>query len=169
MDRRQFLWLGALAGAAFYSSSVPHVANASVIRRKTGFRVKPFVLDEVSIPELQNWMAQGKYSAVAVAKKYLARIEEIDRHGPVLNAVIETNPDAVPLAAELDRERRVKGPRGPLHGIPVLIKDNIDTHDRMTTTAGSLALKGSVPPRDSFVADKLPAAGAVILGKTNLS
>src|ERR1700746_1545840 len=131
MDRRQFLRLGALAGAAFYSSSVPHVANASVIRRKTGFRVKPFVLDEVSIPELQNWMAQGKYSAVAVAKKYLARIEEIDRHGPVLNAVIETNPDAVPLAAELDRERRVKGPRGPLHGIPVLIKDNIDTHDRM--------------------------------------
>jgi len=114
-------------------------------------------------------MARGKASAVSLAKKYLARIEAIDRHGPALHAVIELNPDALALAAGLDSERNAKGPRGPLHGIPVLIKDNIDTHDRMTTTAGSLALAGSIPPRDSFVAEKLRAAGAVLLGKTNLS
>src|SRR5206468_6080045 len=108
-------------------------------------------------------------SAVSLTKKYLARIEEIDRHGPVLNSVLETNPDALSIAVALDAERKSKGPRGPLHGIPVLIKDNIDTHDRMTTTAGSLALRGSIPLQDSFVAKQLRDAGAVILGKTNLS
>jgi amidase len=131
--------------------------------------VKKFAFDEATISQLQEWMASEKFSAAALSKRYLARIEEIDRRGPALNAVIETNPDALAIAEELDRERKVNGPRGPLHGIPVLIKDNIDTHDRMTTTAGSLALKGSIPPRDSFVAQKLRAAGAVILGKTNLS
>ncbi len=132
-------------------------------------RVRPFILDEVSIAELQGWMAAGRFSAVDLVKKYLARIAAVDRHGPSLNAVIELNPDALSIAAALDRERRAKGPRGSLHGIPVLIKDNIDTHDRMTTTAGSLALQGSIPPRDSFVAERLRAAGAVLLGKTNLS
>jgi amidase len=102
-------------------------------------------------------------------KRYRTRIEDIDHHGPTLNAVIELNPDALAIAAALDQERKAKGSRGPLHGIPVFIKDNIGTHDRMTTTAGSLALAGSVPPQDSFVAQKLRAAGAVILGKTNLS
>jgi amidase len=86
-----------------------------------------------------------------------------------LASVIELNPDALAIARELDKERHAKGPRGPLHGIPILIKDNIDTHDRMMTTAGSLALAGSIAPRDSFVAQRLRAAGAVILGKTNLS
>ena len=161
--------MGLLAAAASSTELEPLAAFASPALGKPPFRVKSSVLDEVTVAQLQNWMAVGKYSAVAITRKYLARIEQIDRHGPRLNAVIETNPDAVAIAADLDRERRAKGPRGPLHGIPVLIKDNIDTHDRMTTTAGSLALQGSIAPRDSFVAEKLRAAGAVILGKTNLS
>jgi len=104
-----------------------------------------------------------------LARLYLKRIEEVDRRGPRLNAVIELNPEALRIAEALDRERRTTGPRGPLHGIPVLIKDNIDTHDRMTTTAGSLALTGSIAPRDSFIVERLRTAGLVILGKTNLS
>jgi amidase len=104
-----------------------------------------------------------------LVEKYSARIEEIDKNGPAVNAVIEMNPDAPSIADALDKESKAKGPRGPLHGIPVLIKDNIDTADRMMTTAGSLALVGSKPPKDSFAAQRLRAAGAVILGKTNLS
>ncbi len=128
-----------------------------------------FELDELTVGELQAGMASGKYTANSLAKKYLDRIDEIDKHGPAINAVIELNPDALSIASDLDKERKAKGPRGPLHGIPVLIKDNIDTHDRMTTTAGSLALGGSSPLQDSSVAKKLREAGAVILGKTNLS
>jgi len=131
--------------------------------------VKPFEFDEVKVSELQAGMKSGKYTAASITQKYLERIEEIDRQGPGINSVIEVNPDALKIAAELDRERKAKGPRGPLHGIPALIKDNIGTADRMQTTAGSLALVGARPPRDSFVAQKLRAAGAVILGKTNLS
>jgi amidase len=130
---------------------------------------KPFELDETSIPELAAGMAQGKYTAHALAEKYLARIEEIDQQGPRLKSVLEVNPDALAIAQGLDQERKQGRVRGPLHGIPVLIKDNLDTADRMQTTAGSLALLGSRPPQDSFVAQKLRQAGAVILGKTNLS
>jgi amidase len=126
-------------------------------------------LGEATIDELQSAMTRGSQSAVSLVKAYLHRIHEIDRNGPAINSVIELNPDAVEIARALDRERKARGPRGPLHGIPVLIKDNIDTHDRMMTTAGSLALLGSIAPRDSFVAKKLREAGAVILGKTNLS
>src|SRR5262249_10945730 len=111
----------------------------------------------------------GKFTARSLAEKYLARIEEIDKQGPGLNSVIEVNPDALAAADALDQERKEKGPRGPLHGVPVLLKDNIDTDDRMATTAGSLALAGARPPRDSFVARRLREAGAVLLGKTNLS
>jgi amidase len=114
-------------------------------------------------------MKVGKFTARSLAEKYLARIDEVDKRGPAVNAIIELNPDALSIADALDQERKAKGPRGALHGIPVLIKDNIDTADRMMTTAGSLALVGSKPPKDSFVAQKLRAAGAVILGKTNLS
>jgi amidase len=114
-------------------------------------------------------MEQGRYSSRQLVDLYLARIEQIDRAGPTLRSVIETNPDARSIADALDAERKGKGPRGPLHGIPLLIKDNIDTADRMMTTAGSLALEGSTPLRDAFVVEKLRAAGAVILGKTNLS
>ncbi len=114
-------------------------------------------------------MRTGKWTARALVEKYLARIAAIDRRGPALHSVIEVNPDAFALADELDRERKNRGPRGPLHGIPLLIKDNIDTADRMATTAGSLALLGARPPRDAFVVTRLRQAGAVLLGKTNLS
>src|SRR5579864_5616279 len=129
--------------------------------------IPAFELDELTVHDLQQGMSSGKFSARSLTQKYLARIEAIDKH--TINSVIELNPDALPIAEQLDRERKAKGPRGPLHGIPVLIKDNIGTHDRMMTTAGSLALLGCIAPRDSFVAQKLRQAGAVILGKTNLS
>jgi amidase len=131
--------------------------------------IKAFELDEITIPELQEGMKSGKFTARSLVEKYTARIGEIDKSGPSVNAIIEMNPDALSIADALDQERKAKGPRGPLQGIPVLIKDNIDTADRMMTTAGSLALVGSKPAKDSFVAQRLRAAGAVILGKTNLS
>src|SRR5947209_18386998 len=126
-------------------------------------------LEEVTIAQLQATMSSGQVTAERLVELYLQRIETIDRQGPMLNSVIEINPDALEIARALDRERAEKGVRGPLHGIPVLIKDNIATDDRMQTTAGSLALVGSKVPRDAFVARKLREAGAVILGKTNLS
>jgi amidase len=128
-----------------------------------------FELDEVTIAALQDGMKSGRFTARSITQKYLARIEEIDKRGPALRSVIEINPDALSIAEALDKERKAKGPRGPMHGVPVLIKDNIGTHDRMMTTAGSLALHGSVPTQDAFVARRLREAGAVILGKTNLS
>jgi amidase len=134
-------------------------------------RPKPFEFDEATVGDLQRRMASGEISSRSLTEAYLVRIDEIDdaKKRPGLNAVIEANPDAVAIATELDNERKVKGKRGPMHGIPVLIKDNIDTADRMQTTAGSLALLGSKPSQDSTVAKKLREAGAVILGKTNLS
>jgi len=135
--------------------------------------VKPFELDEITIGELQEGMKSGKWTARSLVEKYTARIGEIDKAsggaGVGLNAVIEMNPDAASIAEALDKQRAAKGPRGPLHGIPVLIKDNIATDDKMMTTAGSLALVGAKVPKDSFVAARLRATGAVILGKTNLS
>lgn len=132
-------------------------------------RVASFALEEATIYELQAAMASGKETAVSLTKKYLQRIEAIDKRGPAINSVIEVNPEALAIARDLDDERKEKGPRGRLHGIPVLVKDNIDTHDRMMTTAGSLALVGSIAARDAFVVERLRAAGAVLLGKTNLS
>jgi amidase len=129
----------------------------------------PAELDELTIAELQQGMQSSKYSSRELVEKYSDRISDIDKKGPALTSVIEMNPDAEQIAAALDRERKERGPRGPLHGIPILIKDNIDTSDRMMTTAGSLALVGAKPARDAFVAQKLREAGAVILGKTNLS
>jgi amidase len=128
-----------------------------------------FPLEEVTAAQLQEWMTAGRYTARQVAEMYLRRIEEIDRGGPALRSVIEVNPDALAIADALDAERKATGPRGPLHGIPILIKDNIDTADRMMTTAGSLALEGSHPAKDAFVVERLRAAGVLILGKTNLS
>jgi amidase len=126
-------------------------------------------LDEASIADLQAALAVGKESSVSLTKKYLRRIDQIDRNGPTLNSIIEINPDALEIAGQLDRERKEGRYRGQLHGIPILLKDNIDTHDRMRTSAGSLALAESIALRDSVVAKRLRAAGAVILGKTNLS
>ena len=128
-----------------------------------------FELEEATVADLQKRMSAGSLTASALTQRYLERIAAIDKRGPALNSVIELNPDALSIAAALDAERKAKGPRGPLHGIPVLIKDNIDTADRMMTTAGSLALVGSIAARDAIVAQRLRAAGAVLLGKTNLS
>lgn len=132
--------------------------------------VSSFELEEVTIDDLQEGMKSGKYTARWIAEMYLRRIDAVDKNGPAVNSVIEINPDALDIAETLDREREEKSPRGPLHGIPVLIKDNIDTADKMMTTAGSLALVDAPKPsRDSFVAAQLRKAGAVILGKANLS
>jgi amidase len=128
-----------------------------------------FELEEATVADLQKRMTGGSLTAHALTERYLERIAAIDKRGPALNSVIELNPDALSIAAALDAERKAKGPRSPLHGIPVLIKDNIDTADRMMTTAGSLALLGSIAARDAAVAQRLRAAGAVLLGKTNLS
>ena len=124
---------------------------------------------EMSIIQLQNSMEAGELTAVQLVQAYLDRIEAVDRSGPTINAVIELNPEALDIAAALDAERAAAGPRGSLHGIPVLLKDNIDTADQMQTTAGSLALLSSHPAQDATVAARLRQAGAIILGKTNLS
>ncbi len=171
-SRRSFLQTALIGGTAitlkpFYAAGAAPREVPSTLPQPAD--VKPFELEEITIVELQDGMKSGKFTAHSLAEKYLARIDEIDKRGPAVNAIIELNPDALAIADALDQERKAKGPRGPMHGIPVLIKDNIDTADRMMTTAGSLALVGSKPPKDSFVAQKLRAAGAVILGKTNLS
>jgi amidase len=128
-----------------------------------------FELDEATVADLQERMRSGRETARSIAEKYLGRIDAIDRSGPALHSVIETNPDALAIADRLDSERRAGRVRGPLHGIPVLIKDNIATADRMMTTAGSMALAGVTPPKDAFIVTRLREAGAVLLGKTNLS
>src|SRR5262245_132181 len=132
-------------------------------------RASSFKFEEMTIAELQDGMKSGRWTSKDLVQAYIARIEALDRKGPALHSVIEMNPDAVAIAESLDAERKAKGARGPLHGIPVLIKDNIDTADRMMTTAGSLALAGVKHSQDSGVAARLRMAGAVILGKTNLS
>ena len=132
-------------------------------------QVPAFALEELTIDDLQARMRSGQETAQSLARQYLARIDAIDQRGPAINAIIELNPDALSIAAGLDAERKAGKVRGPLHGITVLIKDNIDTADRMHTTAGSLALANNIALHDSFVAARLRAAGAVILGKTNLS
>lgn len=129
----------------------------------------PFELAELTLADLQKGMESGKFTAQSLAELYLQRIEAIDRKGPTLRSVIEVNPDALEIAGALDRERKAKGPRGPLHGVPILIKDNIDTADKMATTAGSLCLVGTRPPADAPIVARLRKAGAVILGKANLS
>jgi amidase len=128
-----------------------------------------FRIEEATIAEMQAAMASGELTARRLTELYIERIEEIDERGPTLRSVLQINPDAVAIADELDQERKDKGPRGPLHGIPILLKDNIATADRMETTAGSLALLGSRVPRDAFVAQQLRQAGVVLLGKTNMS
>lgn len=158
MNRREFLKLGSCATAPLV------LGGCAAGRSQPGLAV-----EEATMPELQQAMASGRETAVSLAEHYLRRIANLDKAGPRLNSVIELNPDALAIARQLDAERQAKGPRGPLHGIPVLLKDNIDTHDRMMTTAGSLALLGSHPLQHATVARKLREAGAVILGKTNLS
>jgi amidase len=155
MDRRDFLLATAVGAAA--APQIARSAKASVTAL------------ELSLADIAAAYADGRSTSRQLTQIYLDRISALDRRGPELGAVLETNPQALELAAELDRERRAHGPRGPLHGIPVLIKDNIETADRMMTTAGSLALDGWYAPKDAPLVARLRAAGAVILGKTNLS
>jgi amidase len=177
--RRKFLQAGAVTGMAAAFAPVLRSSSRIEVRDNAAppgaagsynpADVKPFELDEITIAELQDGMKSGKYTARSIAELYLSRIDAIDKSGPAINSVIETNPDALAIADALDKERQEKGPRGPLHGIPVVLKDNIDTADRMMTTAGSLALVGAKPPKDSYVVQKLRAAGALILAKSNPS
>jgi amidase len=128
-----------------------------------------FELNELTIADLHDGLKAGKYTAVSLVASFVNRIRAIDHSGPRLRSVIELNPDAADIAAALDKELALRGPRGPLHGIPILIKDNIDTADKMHTTAGSLAMLAAKPPADAHLVRNLRRAGAVILGKTNLS
>ena len=156
-SRRRFLALGAAAG------------SWTILRGRPAWPDTAFEVEDVGIDALQAAMKDGRLTARALTQAYLDRIAAMDRKGPTLRSVLETNPDALAIADALDAERRAKGPRGPLHGIPILLKDNVDTHDKTTTTAGSLALEGSIPARDSMVAERLRAAGAILLGKANMS
>ena len=126
-------------------------------------------LPEYTISDLQTLFDQSQWTSVDLCEAFLKRISEIDVAGPTLRSVIEVNPDALTIAAALDRERDQSGPRGPLHGVPLFVKDSIDTADKMQTTAGSLALEGNIAPQDAFLVQKLRDAGAVLLGKTNMS
>jgi amidase len=163
-SRRDFL-----AASAAGSMSLAALPRRRRYGGTTAGRYDEVVLEEATVADLQRAMASGALTAASLTAAYCQRVEAIDRSGPGLRSVIELNPDAVAVAERMDAERKSGTVRGPLHGIPVLIKDNIATHDRMSTTAGSLALDGVVAPRDAFLVARLRAAGAVILGKTNLS
>src|SRR5256886_1238758 len=169
MSRRAFLRAGAAATAAAASAGLAGLPAAAQAGSESFADPGPGDLIEVTIAELQARLSSGHLTSRELVRKYLARIQAIDQNGPRVNSVLQVNPDAEEIAQSLDEERRKKGARGPLHGIPILIKDNIDTHDRMHTTAGSLALLGSTPALDATVASRLRAAGAVLLGKLNLS
>jgi len=172
MKRRDFITSTTLATAGLSTllTASCNPADKSAKPELTSSEAVPaFELDEESISSLQEKMAAGKYSSEQITQLYLDRIEAIDKKGPLLNSVIEINPDALSIAKAMDEERKAGKTRGPMQGIPVLIKDNIDTGDKMQTTAGSLALEGHIASSDSFVVKKLREAGAVIMGKTNLS
>jgi len=166
VNRRDFLKTGVAGAAALWA--IP-ATTAPAPRPRPFPHIASFAWAEATISQLRSAISAGRLTAASLARQYLRRIRDLDRNGPKLNAVIELNPEAIAIAEALDRERRARGPRGPLHGIPVLIKDNIATRDQMMTTAGSLALAGSIPPAEAFLVKRLRAAGAVILGKTNLS
>ncbi len=169
MERRGFLRTGAIAGLAALAGRAAARMPGAPDDATAGSSVPAFELTEATIDDLAAGLAAGRWTSRALVEAYLERIEAVDRSGPTLRAILDTNPDAPSIADALDAERRARGPRGPLHGIPVLLKDNVDTADRMTTTAGSLALEGSVPAEDSTVARRLREAGAILLAKTNMS
>lgn len=170
MDRRSFLGATAAGTAGMaLSGAACGPAGQSDAPVDQSLMIADFELDEVSVTELQASMERGERTARSITELYMQRIEALDGQGAELRSIIEVNPDALQLADELDAERASGNVRGPLHGIPVAIKDNIDTHDRMTTTAGSLALEGSIPPQDAFIVERLRAAGAIVLAKANMS
>ena len=168
MKRKDFLKVSVLGGT-MAGLGMAVTACKPEERKKALTKPGEFELDEITVGELQNAMKSGKYTAEKITKMYIDRINEIDKNGPTLNTVIEMNPDAISIARKLDKERASGNVRGPLHGIPIMIKDNIDTADKMMTTAGALALTGNIASKDSFIAQKLREAGAIILAKTNLS
>jgi amidase len=167
LSRRSFIG-AAMAGTVAARHGVIRVGDRGA-PAPANAQVPAFALDELTIDDLQGRLRSGAETSRSLVQQYLARIDALDQRGPAINAVIELNPDSLTIAAQLDDERKSGRVRGPLHGIPVLIKDNIDTADKMRTTAGSLALLDNIAARDAFVAERLRAAGAVILGKTNLS
>ena len=170
MKRRDFIInssAGAIGGLLISSCNNTGTQTQTTAAATNDF--SNFELNEETISSLQDKMSTGKYNSEQLTQMYLDRIATLDKKGPLLNSVIEINPDALTIAKAMDAERKNGRTRGPLHGIPVLIKDNIDTADKMQTTAGSLALEGHIATADSFVAKKLREAGAVIIGKTNLS
>ena len=173
MNRRNFLRNSSLAGITFSASGLQafgknNINNNENNQAKNNF-ADHFSLNEITISELQKKMQSGEMTSVSITNLYLKRINDIDKNGPKLNAIIELNPDAISIAADLDKERKAGKIRGPLHGIPVLVKDNINTGDKMMTTAGALAMVGNVATKDAFIIKRLREAGAVLLGKTNLS
>ena len=175
LSRRELLAAGALGGAASLATSLscsrpdPAAEQAQSSDLAGPVEERDFELSELSILDLQEGMESGRWTAHRITEMYLERIEALDRQGPELRSILEVSPDALAQAERLDSERRASGPRGALHGIPILLKDNIATSDRTTTTAGSLALDGWIAPRDAWVAQRLRQAGAILLGKTNLS
>jgi amidase len=173
VGRRRFFRTAAVAGLAISvrdraDAATPSATSAPAPRRLIGTE-PDFELSEITLQELQKAMSEGHYTARSVTELYMRRIDSIDRAGPTLRSVLEVNPDALRIADDLDKERKAGKVRGPLHGVPVLLKDVVDTADRMHTTSGSLALMGSFALRDAFIAEKLRAAGAILLGKTNMS
>ena len=169
LTRRDFLRAGAVAAAATALDGTRAELPAASTPRSHAATQAAFELDEATITSLQEGMRSGRYTSGSITELYLGRIDAIDRAGPAIHSVIERNPDAIRIAEERDAERRAGRLRGPLHGIPVLIKDNIDTADRMRTSAGSLALAEYIAARDAFIVTRLREAGAVLLGKANLS
>ena len=172
MDRRNFVRLGTVAGAlALRGKPLSALPVAPVENSHPAARhaIADFELEEATIADLQSAMASGRFSARDIVEQYTDRIADLDRKGPELRHIIEVNPDARSIAESLDAKRKAGRVRGGLHGIPVLLKDNVDTADRMTTTAGSYALEGSIPLRDAFISQRLREAGAILLGKANMS
>jgi len=175
MKRRNFLRNTTTAGLTIAAAATLTACQTAVdpVKLKAIPGAEPFkddfAFNEATIESLQQQMAEGKLTSEALTKAYLDRIAAIDKAGPLINAVIELNPDALTIAKQMDEERKTGKLRGPMHGIPVLIKDNIDTADKMQTTAGSLALEGNIAKQDAFIVTRLRDAGAVLLGKTNLS
>jgi amidase len=172
MKRRTFLTTTTLASVGLTTLLFEGCNNSKkdIEDKKVAIdAAEAFVLDEETISSLGKKLDSGKYSSEQLVELYLRRIENIDKNGPKLNAIIEINPDAVSIAKQMDNERKARKNRGPLHGIPIVIKDNIDTGDKMQTTAGSLAMAGNIASSDAFIVKKLREAGAIIIGKTNLS
>lgn len=178
LDRRAFLARAAGTAATFTLASTLGARSLHALGSTLAQAARPggpahvpgtFALSEVTLDELAAGLANGRWTSRSLVEAYLARIEEIDRGEQGTNAILELNPDALAIADALDAERRARGPRGPLHGVPILVKDNIGTADRMHTTAGSLALATSIAPRDAYVVERLRAVGCLIIGKANMS